>query len=116
MSWDEISQRIDKEIRVGTEVPKTRDGTRPVTKKMDSRIYLRTGVKTQAEKFTTKEMLRYAYNKITSKKFFTARDLKSKFREYKQGACVFSMTGGILEVLGLARYIRGCGYTSVNNK
>jgi hypothetical protein len=115
MSWHEILQRIDREIRVGTEVPKTKGGTRPVTKKMNSRIYLRTGIKTQAEKFTTIKMLRYAYNTIRINNVFKAKNLKSKFKdECKQGTCVFSMTGGILVVLKLARYdCHKKGYISV---
>jgi hypothetical protein len=72
---------------------------------------MRTGVQTRAEKYTTKEMIRYAYNTMDSGEPFTAAGLKSNFpREYSQGGCVFSMTGGILELLGVAKYVRGRGY------
>jgi hypothetical protein len=111
MSWEEISQEIDRKIKIGIEVPKTDGRTRSVTKKVGSRIYMQTGVKTKAEKYITKEMLRYAYDTIKSGEPFTATGLKSNFpKEYSQGDCVFSMTGGILELLGVARYVRGRGY------
>ena len=111
MNWEEISQNIEREIKIRTEVPKTDGRTRTVTKKVGSRIYMRTGVKTLAEKYTTKDMLQYAYNTMKLGEPFTAAGLKSNFpREYKQGGCVFSMTGGVLELLGVARYVRGIGY------
>ncbi|MFH0948308.1 MAG: hypothetical protein V1833_04840 [Elusimicrobiota bacterium] len=117
MCWNEISKRIDNEIKVGTKIPKTDGKNRTVTKKVGTRIYIRTGINTHAEKYTTKEMIQYAYDTIKSGKSFTSAVLKSKFpQEYKQGSCVFSMTGGILAVLGLAKYTRKRGYTSVNNK
>ncbi|MCD6255357.1 MAG: hypothetical protein J7J44_03680 [Deltaproteobacteria bacterium] len=109
--WEELSTEIDEKIKVGTDVPKTNGRTRKVTKIVGNRIYMRTGVQTRAEKYTTKEMIKYAFTVIKSRKAFTAADLKSKFpKEYSQGSCVFSMTGGILEFLGVAKYIRGIGY------
>lgn len=107
---EELAQIIDVAIKVGTEVPKTDGRTRMVTKKVNSRIYMRTGVQTSAEKYTTKEMILFAYDKIQSGEAFTAKELARKFpREYRQGSCVFSMTGGILELLDVARYTRS-GY------
>lgn len=112
MNWEAIVERIDKEININREIPKTDGGTRKVTKIIGNRIYLRTGVKTKSEKFTTKQMLQYAHSVIQSGKLFTSKDLKIKFpKEYNQGDCVFSMTGGILELLGEAKYV-GRGYTS----
>lgn len=81
-----------------------------------------TGVKTKAKKFITKEMLEYAHDIITSGSEFTSADLKSQFpKEYNQGSCVFSMTGGILELVDVARCIpnpsgRGFAYISINKK
>ena len=98
---------VNREIIVGTEVPKTRGGTRTVTKIDDSvgRIQMRTGVKTKAKKYITKEMIQWAYDKIQSGEKFNAKDLAKEFpNEYSQGDCVFSMTGGILVLHGIAEY------------
>ena len=106
-SSEEISELIDSVIIVGTEVPKTRGGTRTVTNIDDSvgKIQMRTSVKTKARKYTTKEMILWAYEKIQSGEKFNAKDLAKEFpNEYGQGDCVFSMTGGILVLLGAAEY------------
>ena len=122
MKWKEISKRIDDEITENIKVPKTDGRTRPVTKIEGTRIYMRTGVTTSNEKYTTKEMLQYAYDMMTSGKQFTSADFKSKFpREYNQGSCVFSMTGGVLVLLGIAECIpnplgSGFAYVSINEK
>ncbi|MCK5024489.1 MAG: hypothetical protein KAR56_02615 [Thermoplasmata archaeon] len=112
MSWEEINRRIDEEVTIGTKVPKTDGKNRIVTRIVGNRIYMRTGVQTKAEKYTTKQMLQYAYEKIQSGEKFTSTYLESNFpKEYSQGACIFSMTGGTLELLGLAEYTR-MGYIS----
>jgi hypothetical protein len=103
MNWEEISKRIDREVTEGIEVPHTQGGYRPVTQKVGSKIYMRTGVETDAERYTNKEMIKYAFEKIQSGGRFISDDLKSKFPEYSQGTCVFSMTGGILQLLGIAK-------------
>ncbi len=106
-SSEEISELIDRVIIVGTKVPKTRGGTRPVTKIDDSvgKIQMRTGVKTKTRRYITKEMILWAYEKIQSGEKFKAKDLKKEFPDKcKQGDCVFSMTGGILVLLGTAEY------------
>jgi len=106
-SSEEFSEMVNRKIIVGTEVPKTRGGTRTVTKIDDSvgRIQMRTGVKTNARRYVTKEMIQWAYNKIQSGEKFNAKDLAKEFpKECSQGDCVFSMTGGILVLLGVAEY------------
>ena len=113
ISWEEISRRVDDEIKMGTKVPKIDGKTRVVTKKVNSKIYMRTGVQTTYEKYTTKEILRYSFEAIQAGEAFNSRGLRLKFpQEYSQGSCVFSMTGGILELLGIAKYVRGKGYIS----
>ena len=96
---------------------------RKITKIVENRIYMRTGVTTKAEKYTTKEMIQYAYEIISEGKEFTSKDLKSRFPEYNQGSgsCVFSMTGGILELVGFAERRKrsdgkGVAYISVRVK
>ncbi|MFX1295482.1 MAG: hypothetical protein ACFFD2_11620 [Promethearchaeota archaeon] len=115
MSWKEILSRIKKEIRVKTKIPHTRGGFRPVTKIEGSLIYMRTGV--NSIKYTTIEMVRFAFEKIQLKQYFKSSDLKSNFpQKYSQGDCVFSMTGGILQILGLAKYIQRRGYVALDKK
>jgi len=122
MEWNEVSKKIDEEIKVGTKAPKTDGRTRVVTKINGEKIQMRVGVKTTAKKYTTKEMIQFAHNMINSGEYFTSTDLKAKYpREYDQGSCVFSMTGGILELVDVARCIpnpsgRGFAYISINKK
>ena len=111
MTWEEISKRIDNEIEIGSRIPKTDGGYRMITGKVGPKIYIQVGIETEVKKCVTKEMLRYAYENLNSGKPFTSSGLKSNFPdEYSQGGCVFSMTGGIFESLGIAKYRRGIGY------
>lgn len=114
MEWEEILEELEKRVKVGTEVPKTDGNTRVVTKILANRIYMRTGVKTQAHKYITEELIKYAYNIIVSGGTFDSKGLRKAFpNEYNQGGCVFSMTGGVLEILGIAKYIERIGYISI---
>ncbi|HZX44544.1 MAG TPA: hypothetical protein VFF28_02565 [Candidatus Nanoarchaeia archaeon] len=77
---------------------------------------MHTGIITLSEKYITKEMIQYAYNQLDSAKIFTSKGLADNFpHEYSQGACVYSMTGGILELLGIAEYKKRKGYTKRRN-
>jgi len=120
--WNEISKKIDEQISVGIQVPKTNSEFRKVTRRVENRIYMRTGVKTEAEKYTTKEMIQYAYTIMSQGGEFTSEKLIARFpNEYSNGSCVFSMTGGILVLLGVARCIknpsgRGVAYVSIDEK
>jgi len=103
-NWEEIGREIDAKIRGGVKVPKTDEGFRPVTRIVNDRIYARTGVKTEQDKYTTKDMLRFAYQSLVSEGQFDYNVLERQFpQECKQGTCVYSITGGILEKLGLAK-------------
>ena len=107
ISWERIYDRINNEIKVGTKIPKTDGGTRKVTRKINNRIYVRTGVKTKAEKYTTMDMIKFAYDEISMGGSFNSSELKKNYKkEYNQGGCVFSMTGGILVLLDEATCIR----------
>ncbi len=102
-----IDEKVDDKIKAGTEIPKAGIGTRPVTKIVGDRIYARVGVKTKAEKYTTKQMIKFAYNELSSFDGFNSDKLRGEFpREFSQGGCVFSMTGGILVLLGEASCIK----------
>jgi len=87
--WKEIVREIDITIRPGIEISKTDGGLRPVTRIVNDKIYVRTGVKTNAEKYTTKDMIRFAYQTMVSDEYFDYNILKNEFpKECKQGACV----------------------------
>lgn len=94
-------------IREGDLIPHTKDGTRPV-RRLDcqsGRIYIQTG--DSSVKYTTFQMLEWAYGVIQSGAWFDSESLKRHFpKETSQGACVFSMTGGVLEFLKHARCVR----------
>ena len=105
MTYEDISRRMEEVMVVGAEIPKTYGGSRPITRIFDNRIYMRTGVKTQHEKYVTWDMILFAYEHLPTG--FDSEMLANQFpQEFSQGTCVFSMTGGLLVALGLARCIR----------
>ena len=118
MEWKEISKRIEKEIHVGTKIPKTDGTSREITNIDKDKIQMKVGISTPAKKYTTKQMIAFAFETINSNKMFTSRALKARFpKEYKQGPCIFSMTGGILEYLDIARCVpnpKGRGYAYIS--
>ena len=120
MKWEDINKKINEDMKVGIQVPKTDGSYRLVTKIEGNKIQLRTGQITNAKKYVTKEMIKFAYDIIIPGDTFTSEKLKMNFpREYNQGSCVFSMTGGILELLGIAICIpnpSGRGYAYILKK
>ena len=110
LTWEEVSRMITEKIKIGTDIPKPGGGSRQVTRIDGERIYQRTGVTTDAEKYINKRMIKHAFIKINFGEKFISDDLALNFpNDYRQGDCVFSMTGGILEYLGIAEYHIG-GY------
>src|SRR6266571_6920405 len=101
--WDDVLQRIKKEIVPGTKIPKT-DGTcRQVTKVKGERIFMQVGRETSQEKYTTIPMIYFLYQRLMAGERVDGAQLTREFEEeVRQGPCVFSMTGGILVRLGLA--------------
>lgn len=99
-----IVEQIFSTLDVGDKIPKTDGGTRPVTKIKRNRIYMRVGVKTDAEKYITRNMLFFALEKIFSGESFDSNSLSKEFPKiFDQGSCVFSMTGGLLQFFSLAK-------------
>ena len=81
----------------------------------DHTITVRTGVETDAKKYVSYEMMRFAFNKIMKGERFESKSFRAKFPdEYKKGACIYSTVGGILVEWKLAdRYpcgSRSCYY------
>jgi hypothetical protein len=90
-------------ICAGVLIPHTKGGKRLVTRCdwRSGRIYMKTGK--SSVKYNTVKMLHWAYNLIKSGRRLDSTSLKRQFpKEASQGTCVFSMTGGVLEFLGLA--------------
>lgn len=67
---------------------------------------MRTGVRTNNTKSITYEMIKYAFEKIISGGDFDSLYFQKRYlKEYQNGPCHFSMTGGILVEMGVAERI-----------
>lgn len=67
---------------------------------------MRTGVRTNNAKSITYEMIKFAFEKITSGEDFDSSYYQKRyFKEYQNGQCRFSMIGGILVEMGEAERI-----------
>lgn len=112
MNWTEALRLIRDRIQAGeTRILKC-DGVarRLVTAHRDSKISMRTGVQTAQQKAITYEMLEFALGRIQSTGRFTSDDFRDRFgREYKAAPCRYSMTGGVLVEIGVARLVPGDG-------
>ena len=98
-----------EKIREGMPIPHTRAGTRPIVRVdwESGIIRMKTGRKQSQTKYTTVLMVKWMYDLIQSGQPVYREALENKFpEESKQGTCVFSMTGGILEFLGHARCVK----------
>lgn len=104
----ELKQRILKEIQPGkTRILKTDGGRRPVTANDGERVTMRVGVKTNATKTTTIDMVKFAYDTTRNRGRFDSSDFNTRFpRQYSSGPCIYSMTGGLLVELDLATLMK----------
>ncbi|PLS79572.1 MAG: hypothetical protein CYG59_12530 [Chloroflexi bacterium] len=105
MNWQELEKRIESDIIPGrTRILKANGKERRlVTFNTGRKIGMRTGVNTYQTKAITYEMVRDAFNTIEVRGRFDATDFRRSFdKEYRDGPCRFSMTGGILVELGVA--------------
>lgn len=120
MNWQQLEQRIRSEmVPDRTRILKSSgDERRLVTSNSGREIKMRTGVETDSEKFISYEMLRHAFETLSRKGTFDSHAFRDKFeREYNNGQCRYSMTGGVLVELGVASRIpvgkRRCCYKSI---
>jgi hypothetical protein len=82
------------------------DGRRLIISNRGNEIFVRTGVETDAEKIVTYEMIKFAYERITSGRGFDSGYYKSRYpKEYRDGPCRYSIVGGILVEMGEAERI-----------
>jgi len=121
MTWNIIEQKLKSRI-----IPKhTRilksDGTgrRLVVSNDGVKIGMETGVQTAQTKAITYDMIRNAYETLVGKGRFDSSDFRKKYqREYEAGPCRYSMVGGVLVELGVARLMsarsnRSCYYLKI---
>ena len=85
-------------------------GRRMVTAHTDQKISMRTGATTEQTKRISYHMLRYAFETLEGHGRFDSSDFRSKFPgAYAAAPCRFSMTGGVLVEVGLAKLVPGAG-------
>ncbi|HPD60300.1 MAG TPA: hypothetical protein PKV48_00865 [Thermodesulfobacteriota bacterium] len=121
MTWNIIEQELKSSI-----IPKrTRilkcDGTgrRLVVSNDGVKIGMETGVQTAQTKAITYDMIKNAYETLIGKGRFDSRDFRKKYQsEYEAGPCRYSMVGGVLVELGVARLMsagssRSCYYLKI---
>lgn len=112
MTWAVIEHRIITEIQPGKTSILKSDGreSRIVTTNANRKIGMRVGVRTKQTKAITYEMVRHAYETLKSSGRYDSTDFRERFdQEYVAAPCRFSMTGGVLVELGLARIHPGKG-------
>src|SRR5271168_3125405 len=121
MTWESTKNKIDTDIVPGkTGILKCR-GTerRLVTALSKTEIHMRTGVKSKQEKKITFTMVKRGFETLQSVGRFTSEDFRAVFgKEYKDAPCRYSMTGGVLVEIGVARRVPGsndksCYYDAV---
>jgi hypothetical protein len=106
MQWSGVEQRIRKQIIPGSRGILKCSGMerRSITSNTGEKIGMRTGVRTRATKAITYDMLEYAFGVLQRQGEFTCKDFRSKFpTEYANGPCRYSMTGGALVEVEVAK-------------
>lgn len=119
MNWQELEKRVQTEIRPHRSRILKADGKgrRLVTSNRGRKIGMRTGVKTSQSKAITYDMIKYAFETLSTKGSFDSTDFCACFNdEYDAAPCRFSMTGGILVELDVAKIVPSaneetCHYT-----
>jgi hypothetical protein len=108
MNWQQLEKKIQAEIQPGHQgILKCRgDARRKIISNRNGKIAIKTGVKTDATKSVTFEMIKFAYEKILSDETFDSSYFQTKYsKEYSNGQCRYSIVGGILVELGEAERI-----------
>ncbi len=119
MTWNIVEQEIRIQIKPNKARILKCVGTarRPVITNDGVKIGMKTGVQTNQTKAITYDMIKYAYDTLIQKGMFDSRDFRKNYNgEYKDAPCRYSMVGGILVELGIARRIstgRSCNYQKI---
>ena len=112
LNWSEAERRIRKQVVPGTTAVLKCDGVerRKVTSNRTDRIGMRTGVSTNQTKTISYDMLCHAFETLQATGRFDSEDFRRKFaKKYEAAPCRYSMTGGVLVEVGLAKLVAGRG-------
>lgn len=112
MTWQQAEALIRTKILPGGRGVLKCDGVerRPVTSHSNSTIGMRTGVTTKQTKAITYQMLRHAFDTLDKQGHFDSADFRSKFdNQYRAAPCRYSMTGGVLVEIGVAKLVQSDG-------
>lgn len=98
-----VKDLVQGRISIGLRIPKT-DGTlRPVTKLSGQKIWMHIGDKSR-DKSIEIDMVCWMYEQLARRELVGCREFRGRFgKEYSSGPCRFSMVGGVLEYLKLAK-------------
>ena len=108
MKWDTIAKQIKTEIIPNESRILKSDGDerRLVVSNDGKEIGMRTGVETETVHTISYEMIRFAFEAVSKTGKFDSSDFRRQFKaEYKAATCRYTMTGGILVELGIAKRI-----------
>jgi len=115
--WEEVEKDIQNLDSTHQGILKCR-GTqrRRIVSNDGQTIYMRTGVKTDREKFITYEMIKYAYDLLRAGCIFDSTYFCIRYQKKNTNTdCRYSMVGGILVELKLADrhpiFKKSCYYT-----
>jgi hypothetical protein len=121
MAWKIVEQKIKSRIiPQKTRILKCDGASRRLVVSNDGlRIGMQTGVQTAQTKAITYDMIKNAYETLIRKGRFDSSDFRKKYQnEYESAPCRYSMVGGVLVELEVARLIsvgsrRSCHYIKI---
>lgn len=116
MNWEDAKRIIFNEIQPGHRgILKCRGNERrPIISNDGHKIVMRTGIRTSNTHSITYSMIRNAFETLIKSGIFSSADFRKDFRkELEIATCRYSMTGGVLVELGIAKKIpkgNSCSY------
>ncbi len=119
MTWQQLKERILTEIQPSHQgILKCRgDKRRSIVSNDGNKILIKTGVKPNTAKPITYEMIKFAYDKISSGEDFDSAYYQNRYaNEYHNGPCRYSIVGGILVEMAEAERIPFGGNSCIYRK
>lgn len=110
MTWPEAERLIREKVIPGHAAILKCEGSerRPVTANEAGEIRIDCGRAARQIKTITYSMIRHAFEELQLRGGFDSPAFRKKFlKEYKEGTCRYSMTGGVLVEVGLATRVPG---------
>jgi hypothetical protein len=115
MEWQELERLVQVEIRPVISAILKCNGVerRVVTSNNGEKVGMRTGVQSATSKAITYKMIHFAFNTMRAKGRFQSSDFREEFgAEYDAAPCRYSMTGGVLVEVGMARLVPSANESS----